>query len=67
MTVVIKSEKIGKHLIEILQEKYETTYHVAMYEEQSEDLYGYPTTDRYYKTLGAAERRFATLKRGARA
>ena len=67
MTVTIKSEKIGKYLIEILQEKFESAYHVAMYEEQSEDLYGYPITDRYYKTLGAAERRFTLLKRGARA
>lgn len=63
MTVTIKAEKIGKYLIEIMQEKFETTYHVAMYEEHGEDLYGYPTTDRYYKTLRAAETRFNTLKR----
>lgn len=66
MTVTIKSEKVGRYLIEILNEKFETSYHVAMYEEQGQDLYGYPLTDRYYKTMSGAVARFNALKRSAK-
>ena len=66
MTVTIKSEKIGKYLIEILQEKYETAYHVAMYKEESPDLYGYPITDRYYGTIKQANARYNALRREVR-
>ena len=66
MTFTIKSEKVGRYLIEIMQEKFESSYHVAMYEEQSEDLYGYPITDRYYPTIEKAKTRFNALKRDAR-
>ena len=66
MTVTIRAEKIGKHLIEIKQEKFESVYHVAMYEEQGEGLYGHARTDLVYDTEKKAQARFNALRRSVR-
>lgn len=60
MTITIKSEKVGKYLIEIYQEKYSVCFHVGLYYSFNDGIYR-TFEDRTYTSLESAKRRYRTL------
>lgn len=63
MTYVFQSKEVNGHYIELVQEKFESSYKVKDYPMQGEGLCGYPDSQRYYDTLEKAQRRFNSLVR----
>lgn len=62
MTVTIKSEVIGDYYIYIEQDKYSPGYKVGLVRKISDQMYGYPLSERYYPSLEKAKRRYKDLK-----
>ena len=63
MTIVLKSEIVNNHLIEIRQEKYENCYKVSVARMIDEYRAGGRLDDRTYSSMAQAKRRFRDLKK----
>lgn len=61
MTVTIKSEKIGNHMIEISQDKYEIGYNVSL-TRLWDECSGTTENERYYSDIKKATARYNSLK-----
>ena len=66
MTVTIQQEKIGDYYISIEQEKYESTYRVALAKRYGNNDEYRMINDHIYPTLSQAKARFSYLKRKVR-
>lgn len=64
MTTTLKSEKVNKIYLEVIQEKLNNNFTVRAFREVG-GLYGYPIKENTYTTEAKATRRFNDLKRKA--
>ena len=66
MTVTIQQETVGDYYISIRQEKYCSTYRVALAKRYGNSDVYHIINDQIYPTLSQAEARFSYLKRKVR-